>query len=116
MMRRMLEREGFVVAGLASTAAEVLSLYGECTPHVVLLDLNMPGANGFGLLGALRELDPAACVVMCSGSGDNELRRQAQSLGAADWVLKPIYTSSLVSLLRDVIATNQLRRNEHIAR
>lgn len=104
MMRRMLEREGFVVAGLASTADEVLALYAEQTPDVVLLDLNMPGANGLGLLRSLRALDPPACVIVCSGAGDSEMRDEAQILGAADWVLKPIYPSSLAALIRSVVA------------
>ena len=111
MMRRLLEREGLIVAGLASTAEEALALYAECAPDVVLLDLNMPGAKGLDLLRELRELDPTACVVICSGAGDENLRLEAQALGAAEWVLKPIFTASLVTLLRDVLAKSQLVRN-----
>ena len=103
MMRRMLEREGFTVAGLASTADEVLALYREQRPDVVLLDLNMPGANGLDLLRALRALDPPARVDICSGAGDGPLRDEAHALGAADWVLKPVFGSSLVALLRGVL-------------
>jgi two-component system, chemotaxis family, chemotaxis protein CheY len=114
MMRRVLEREGLIVAGLASTADEVLALYAERAPDVVLLDLNMPGAKGLGLLTALLEFDPTACVVICSGAGDSEMRTQAHELGAAEWVLKPIYTSSLVALLRTVVQSSQLRRSERV--
>ena len=103
MMRRMLERQGFTVAGLASTADEVLALYQQHLPDVVLLDLNMPGANGLDLLRSLRSFDPPACVVIVSGAGDSDLRDEAQALGAADWVLKPVYGSSLVALLRGVV-------------
>ena len=66
-MRRMLEREGFTVAGLASTATEVLALYREHRPDVVLLDLNMPGANGLDLLRSLRTLEPPALVALLRG-------------------------------------------------
>ena len=111
MMRRMLEREGLVVAGLASTADEVVSLYNERQPDVVLLDLNMPGANGLGLLRTLRSLEPPACVVICSGAGDADLIDEAQTLGAADWVLKPIYPSSLMALLRTVHAASEAKRS-----
>lgn len=114
MMRRMLEREGLTVAGLASNAEEVLALYESSTPDVVLLDLNMPGANGLGLLRSLRTLDAHACVVICSGAGDSEMRNDAQLLGAAEWVLKPIYTSSLVALLHDVVTASRSLRGEHI--
>lgn len=114
MMRRVIEREGLVVAGLASTAEEVLALYQESMPDVVLLDLNMPGAKGLDLLSALRDLDPTACVVICSGAGDSDMRTHAQQLGAAEWVLKPIFTSSLVALLREVVTKSHLRRSERV--
>ena len=114
MMRRMLEREGLTVAGVASTAEEVLTLYQERAPDVVLLDLNMPGAEGLALLPMLRELDPTACVVICSGASDAEMHARAHELGAAEWVLKPIYTSSLVTLLRDVVTKSQLRRSARV--
>lgn len=116
MMSRLLKREGIEVAGLASTADEVLSLYQERAPDVVLLDLNMPGVQGLELLRALRELDQTACVVICSGAGDSDMRVEAQLLGAAEWVLKPVYTSALVMLLRDVVAASHLRRSERTAR
>ena len=104
MMRRMLERAGFTVAGVAGTADEVLALYDAHTPDIVLLDMNMPGANGLDLLRTLRAFDPPACVVICSGAGDSALRDEAHALGAADWVLKPIYGSSLIALLRGVLS------------
>jgi FixJ family two-component response regulator len=72
----------------------------------------MPGAQGLELLRALRELDPTACVIICSGAGDSDMRTEAKLLGAAEWVLKPVYTSALVSLLRDVVAASHLRRSE----
>ena len=115
MMRRMLEREGMRVAGLASTADEVLALYESSAPDVVLLDLNMPGANGLGLLRSLRRLDPAACVVICSGACEPAVRDEAQVIGAADWVLKPIYTASLVTLLRGVVSSNRIQRTQQRA-
>jgi two-component system, chemotaxis family, chemotaxis protein CheY len=75
----------------------------------------MPGSNGLGLLRSLRLLDAHACVVICSGAGDSEMRDEAQSLGAAEWVLKPIYTSSLVTLLNNVVSAKRARRSEHVS-
>jgi CheY-like chemotaxis protein len=115
MMRRLLEREGFCVAGMAATAEEVLTVYETTSPDVVLLDLNMPGSNGLGLLRSLRLLDAQACVVICSGAGNSEMRDEAASLGAAEWVLKPIYTSSLVALLNDVVTSKRARQNARVA-
>jgi two-component system chemotaxis response regulator CheY len=102
MLRRMLERAGHVVTGCAGSADEVLARYREGRPDVVLLDYRMPGAHGLSLLRDLLALDPSACVVMCSGTGDPDVRRDALEAGARDWVLKPIYPQSFVALLEEL--------------
>jgi two-component system, chemotaxis family, chemotaxis protein CheY len=104
MMRRLLERDGLVVCGVASHAEEVLVRYEECSPDVVLLDYRMPGAARLSLLYDLLALDPKARIVMCSGTGDPDVRQEALDAGAVDWVLKPIYPQTLVASLRDIVA------------
>lgn len=103
MLRRMMERGGLTVSGMASTAPEVLERYAEQRPDIVLLDYRMPGAKGLSVLHDLLAFDPGARVVMCSGTGDPDVRTQALGAGAADWVLKPIYPQTLITLLRDVV-------------
>jgi CheY-like chemotaxis protein len=109
MLRRMLERDGLVTAAVAGCAEEVLERYQESRPDVVLLDYRMPGANGLSLLRALLTRDPEACVVMCSGLDDPSVREAALRLGAADWVLKPIYPTSLVASLRALVGRRAAR-------
>lgn len=103
MLRRMLERGGLTISGMASSADEVLARYTDRRPDIVLLDLRMPGASGLSVLRDLMVLDAGARIVMCSGTGDPDLRTEALALGAAEWVLKPIYPQTLISLLRDTV-------------
>ena len=103
MLRRMLERDGLVVAGVAGSADEVLSRYRELRPDIVLLDYRMPGADGLSLLRQLRSLDSESRVVMCSGLGDPVVRLEALQVGAVDWIQKPIYPASLVACLRALV-------------
>lgn len=103
MMRRLLERDGLEVSGVASDASEVLERYTERRPDVVLLDYRMPGANRLSVLLDLMALDPQARVVMCSGSADPDVRDEALRAGAVDWVLKPIYPQALVASLREIV-------------
>jgi CheY-like chemotaxis protein len=103
MMRRMLERDGLVAAGVAASADEVLTRYEESKPDVVLLDYKMPGAHGLSVLRAILARAPDACVVMCSGLDDEDVRQSALQAGAAAWVLKPIFPSSLVASLRRLV-------------
>lgn len=102
MMRRLLERDGLTVSGVASDAQEVLERYAECRPDVVLLDYRMPGASRLSLLYDLLALDPTARIVMCSGSADPETRDEALRAGAVDWVLKPVYAQTLIASLREI--------------
>jgi len=104
MLRRMIEREGLRVSGVASTADEVLERYRADRPDIVLLDLRMPGAIGLSVLRAILTHDPTARVVMCSGTSDPEVQRAAMQMGAVDWVLKPVYTLSLIARLRELVA------------
>jgi CheY-like chemotaxis protein len=70
-------------------------------PVVVFLDLKMPVMSGFEVLEWLRfsGLDPAPKVIVLSGSNDQDDRARAQSLGAADYLVKPI----TAEILREMI-------------
>lgn len=103
MLRRMLDRGGFVLSGVASSAAEALARYREHRPDVVLLDYRMPGAAGLSVLRDLLALDPGARVVMCSGTGDPDVRREALELGAMEWVLKPIYPQTFMATITEMM-------------
>ena len=104
MLRRMLERDGLTVCAVASSADEVLVRYQACRPDVVLLDYRMPGASGLSVLRDVLAFDPSARVVMCSGTGDPDVRSDALLAGAVDWVLKPIYPATLIARLREIAA------------
>ncbi len=107
MIRRMLEREGMAVVGTVGSASEMLASYRATRPDVVLLDYLMPGASGLSHLRDLLALDPGAIVVMCSGTGDPVVRAEALTLGAAAWVLKPIYPLMLADQLRALVKARQ---------
>lgn len=102
MLRRMLEREGLMVAAVASSAIEVLDQYDASHPDVVLLDYRMPGASGLSLLRDLLRRHPQARVVMCSGTADPEVQSKALAAGAVDWILKPVYGATLIARLREL--------------
>lgn len=72
-----------------------------CTEPVALVisDIKMPGMTGIECLGFIREQQLACEVVLLSGYDDYPLLRQAISLKAADYMLKPVHIDSLVSLI-----------------
>src|SRR5688572_21291214 len=64
-LKQVLEYEGMEVR-VASSGGEGISAYGEFRPHLVFLDVKMAGLDGLETLTRLRDIDPAAVVIMIS--------------------------------------------------
>ncbi len=98
LLRRMLSRDGFRVEG-ALDGAGGLARARSLRPEVVLLDVLMPGVDGWSVLTALKE-DPELSdisVVMVTMLDDRSL---GFSLGATDYLVKPVDPPRLLSVLR----------------
>src|SRR6267378_797184 len=100
VMARYLEREGFVVR-TATGGREGLQLARELHPAAITLDINMPDLDGWTVLAALKG-DPqlADIPVVLVTIEDN--RSRGYSLGATEYMTKPIDRERLVSLLQDI--------------
>ncbi len=86
-------REGRYVLHFAFSAAEALErLARDIEPElvVILSDINMPGMDGLALLREVRARRPDLPVMMVTAYGDEERRRRAAEIGAADFLMKPI--------------------------
>jgi DNA-binding NarL/FixJ family response regulator len=87
-MRAVLEGAGFVVAGEAGDGKRALAVYPSARPDVVLMDLRMPVMDGVTATTKLRELDPAARVlVLTTYDRDGDIARAMQA-GASGYLLK----------------------------
>jgi DNA-binding response OmpR family regulator len=67
-----------------------LDLFDAWRPHVVLLDLRMPGLSGADVFVRIRAMQPTASVIFVTGADDETLARQLLREGAIDYVQKPI--------------------------
>lgn len=83
------EKEGMDVQIVMKGSDAMLLLKNE-PPHIVLLDLMLPGVSGFDILGAMRKLPKwkNVPVVILSNLGQPEDIRRAKDLGATDYVVK----------------------------
>ncbi len=111
VMRDLLEREGYVVAE-ARDGVQALDQVDKFGPDVVVLDLNLPGLDGYGVLSHLRSR-PATqslpvIVLTAKADEDNEVR--VFEMGADDFLTKPFRARALSSRL-DVV----LNRKRHTA-
>ncbi|MDB5101100.1 MAG: Response regulator [Cyanobacteria bacterium RYN_339] len=86
----------------AANGREAIGKYAQIKPDVVTLDVNMPEIDGFATLQALRQLDPAAKIVMCTSSGHLETVQRAISAGASGFLKKPVTPESLQNAMKEL--------------
>lgn len=111
LVRRLLEREGFVELAAVTDSAAVLPTYETLRPDLVILDLRMPGLDGFDLLRLLRERVPEPShlpILVLTGDDAETARTRALSLGATDLVAKPFYPQELLLRVRNLLETRFL--------
>lgn len=100
---------GFTLAGQAADGNEGHDLILRLNPNFALVDIMMPGRDGLAMIEALRQ-NPAIQTQFIIMSAHNEfpLTRKALTLGALDYLLKPVREKDLIELLRKI----QKRRPE----
>ena len=87
------------VVGTATDGNALLATIGELSPNVVLVDIEMPGSDGFS---ALREMDgEVRAIVVTMHTGDDE-RRRAQAAGASRFLSKSTPLPDLAAAIRAV--------------
>jgi CheY-like chemotaxis protein len=100
-------REGAYVLHFAFSAAEALErLATDIEPEliVILSDINMPGMDGLALLREIKARRPELPVMMVTAYGDEERRRRAAEIGAAEFLTKPVDFDFLKQRLRQLHA------------
>jgi len=117
VVSNLLSRQGYDVL-LASNGDEALARYQESSPDLVLLDMIMPGMDGFELLAALRALPPpCAPVVFVTAAQDRDLLLRAFDAGAVDYVTKPFLPEELLARVNAHMGLKLTRdRLERVAR
>jgi DNA-binding NarL/FixJ family response regulator len=109
-----LMREGIVrIIGLqpdirvvaeAGSGEEAVAQFLQHRPDVTLMDLRMRGMNGLQAIEAIREVDPAARVVVLTMYGGDEDIHRALQAGAAGYLLKDTVPEDLIRVIREVHA------------
>jgi two-component system, OmpR family, KDP operon response regulator KdpE len=96
-----LSDHGFEVEA-AATGEEALAAVALRRPDIVLLDLGLPGLDGFAVLTRLREHSRAAVIVL-SVMADERDKVRALDLGADDYLVKPFGLEELLARIRAVV-------------
>lgn len=111
VLRRTLRVLGFHDVHTARTGEEAMTSVIEDPPDLVILDLQMPGMDGFNVLQALAPLlegDGFLPVLVVTGDQDPKHRQRVLSSGAKDFLNKPFDVSELAARVLNLLETRKL--------
>ncbi|MBN2484088.1 MAG: response regulator [Candidatus Omnitrophica bacterium] len=96
--KNFLKRKGFK-AFTATEAQSALEIFDAENPQLVLLDVKMPGEDGFYILEHIRNSSHDTKVIMITAKDDKESIVRAKKFGVIDYLVKPIELESLDTLI-----------------
>ncbi|HJQ44280.1 MAG TPA: BTAD domain-containing putative transcriptional regulator [Jatrophihabitantaceae bacterium] len=104
LLEAILTTHGHTASGVATGAEALDVISGDNPPDLVLLDIQMPGLNGYEVCKRIRENEATAMlpVIMVTASG-NEEKVRALEAGADDFVSRPFDQSELLARVRSLL-------------
>ncbi len=97
-LAKLLRRRGLEVA-TAAGGRDALAIVAREEPHVVVLDLRMPGMDGLATLKEITALRPQTRVIILTGHGSVEAGVEALGAAAYDFLLKPVAPDQLMDVV-----------------
>jgi two-component system nitrate/nitrite response regulator NarP len=103
-VRERLAGSGFELVGVTCTGAALLPLVGQLEPELVLLELRLPGRDGYSCLRWLRERRPELRLIVLSGDDSPAEIEQALAAGADGFISKQTEPAELSAALQAILA------------
>ena len=104
LLKNILFSGGHTIAGEAADGEEAVVRYKELKPDLVTMDIVMPKQNGIEALKAIKVLDPAAKLVMCTAAGQEQMVKLAIKSGAKGYIVKPFQAPKVLEEVKNVLA------------
>ena len=95
----------------AESSLKMFEILKNIEPDLILLDINMPGVDGYETIKSLKADDRYAHipVIFLTGNSDRESVFKGLSLGAADFIIKPISTPKLIEIIESVLHPENIK-------
>jgi len=103
MIKDILTKNGYNVAGEAENGAKAVEKYAEVKPDLVLMDITMPEMDGIQALKKIKEADSSALVIMCSAMGQQAMVIESIQAGAKDFIVKPFQADRVIEAVKKVV-------------
>jgi DNA-binding NtrC family response regulator len=98
----------------AANGVEGLEVFERQSPHLVLLDIEMPGMNGLEMLGEIRKREHDTAVIMITAYGTIERAVEAMKDGAYDFIPKPFEPDHVALIVAKALERDTLKREVEI--
>jgi putative two-component system response regulator len=111
LLERILGQQGYTNIRSTTDSYQAAALYEEFEPDLVLLDLHMPGLDGFAVmeqLGSRTPSDTFLPVLILTADIRPEVKRRALSAGAKDFVTKPFDRTEVLLRMQNLLETRFL--------
>jgi two-component system, chemotaxis family, chemotaxis protein CheY len=103
ILRDILRADGYSICE-AVNGRDACEKFAEIRPDVVTLDVAMPEMDGIAAARTILERDPDARVIIISAQARPEIRAEALSIGAVDFIAKPFPPERLLDAVRNCLA------------
>ena len=113
LLERILQREGFESIESTNDPRHFLALYTAKRPDILLLDLHMPGMDGFAVMEQLKGRIPAGDfvpILVLTADVTPQARQKALTAGAKDFLTKPVDPTEVVLRIRNLLQTRYYYR------
>ena len=103
MIKDILSKNGYNVAGEAENGLKAVEKYKEVSPDLVLMDITMPEMDGIKALREIKKVDAGAKVIMCSAMGQQAMVIESIQAGAKDFIVKPCQAERVIEAVKKVV-------------
>ena len=103
MIKDILSKNGYVIAGEAENGLKAVEKYRELKPDLVMMDITMPEMDGIQALKKIKEEDPSATIIMCSAMGQQAMVIESIQSGAKDFIVKPFDKDRVLEAVKKAV-------------
>lgn len=96
------KQSDFEVIGQAENGEDAVKLVGELSPHVIIMDIEMPKMDGLEATRQIKAAHPEVSVLVLTVHDDDEYVSALLDAGAAGYMLKSVYGEELIQAIRTV--------------
>ena len=111
LIRLYFEKEGFAV-NIANDGNKAIESFKSATPDVVILDIMLPGADGWQVCREIRKISQVP-IIMLSAKGETFDKVLGLELGADDYMVKPFETKELIARVKAILRRTKVAEAEN---